>query len=137
MAQSVASTWDDFPGGRSTVTFTGSVARTDTTAKDLFTLNPGDIPLRVSVWGTAVSNAGTNARLSIGSTGNATYFVANMELTGTALTSGGIGQAIPSSATNFMTPLAFVTTVQGTYTEVGTASTTGGPWIVVMEVLKV
>ena len=137
MAQSVASTSANFPRGRQVVAFTGSVATTDTTAKDLFTLQPGDIPLRLSVFGVAASNASVNARLSIGSTGNAGFFVAAMDVKGTALTSGGVGQSFPSSAANLGTPLSFVTTVQGTYAEAGTASTAGGPWIVVMEVLTV
>lgn len=136
MATSVAST-SVFPRGRSVVAFTGSVARTDTTAKDLFTLRAGDIPLRLSIWGTAASDAATNARISIGSTSNVAYFAAGIDVKGTALTSGGLGQAIPSSAANLMTPLAFDTTVQATYAEAGTASATGGPWIVVMEVLTV
>ena len=137
MAQSVASTYPNFPRGRSVVAFTGSVARTDTTAKDLFTLRAGDIPLRVSMFGTAASDASVNARISIGSTGNVAYFAAGLDVKSTALTSGGLGQSFPSSATNLMVPLAFDTTVQATYAEAGTASTTGGPWVVVMEVLTV
>lgn len=137
MATSVASTVQNFPRGRSVVAFTGSVARTDTTAKDLFTLRAGDIPLRLSVFGTVASDAATNARISIGSTSNVAYFAAGIDVKGTALTSGGLGQAIPSSATNLMVPLPFDTTVQATYAEAGTASATGGPWIVVMEVLTV
>ncbi len=136
MATSVAST-GSFPRGRTATTFTGSVERWDTTARDLFFLRAGDIPLNITVYGTAVSNAGTNARLSIGSTSNATYFVSNMDLKGTALTSGGSGIAIPSSATNLGVPLSFDTIVQGTYFEAGTASTSGGPWVVVMQVLTV
>lgn len=137
MAQSVASTAQNFPRGRNVVAYTAQVARTDTTAKDLFTLHRGDIPLRISVYGGTASDAGTNARLSIGSTGNATYFVAAMDLKGSTITSGGIGQSFPSSAANLMVPLDFDTTVQATYAEAGNASTAGGPWTVVMEVLSV
>lgn len=137
MAQSVASTFANFPRGRSPVVFTNSVARTDTSAKDLFTLQAGDIPLRLTIIGAAASDAGTNARISIGSTSNVAYFAAAIDVKSTALTSGGLGQAIPSSVANLGTPLAFDTTVQATYAEAGTASTTGGPWTVVMEVLTV
>lgn len=137
MAQSVASTSQNFPRGRSVVTFTGDVARTDTSAKELFTLRKGDIPLGLRIVGVAASNAGTNARLSVGSTGNATYFAAALDVKSTALTSGGVGQAIPSSAANLGVPLDFDTTVTATYAEAGSAATSGGPWIVVMDVLTV
>lgn len=137
MAQSLASTWDDFPQGRNVSVFTGSVARTDTTAKDLFLLRRGWIPLRLSLLGTAASNAGTNARISIGSTSNASYFAAAVDVKNTALTSGGVGQSIPSSAANLGVPLEFDTMVTATYAEAGSASTAGGPWIVVMDVVTV
>ena len=134
-AVSIASTRYSYPDGRKVVVHTGSVARTDTTAKELFTLNPGDIPIRVEVYSGTASDAGTAATLSIGSTGNATYFVAAMGLTATTITSGGVGQSIPSSAANLGSALEFVTTVTGTYAEGGTASTAGGPWQVFMYVL--
>lgn len=134
-AVSVASTRYNYPDGRSPVVHTADVARTDTTAKELFTLNPGDIPMRIEVFSGTASNAGTNARLSIGSSGNATYFVAAMDLKGTTITSGGAGQSIPSSAANLGTALAFVTTVTATYAEAGTASTAGGPWQIYFWVL--
>jgi len=136
MAQSVAST-SAFIRGRNPVLFTGSVARTDTSAKDLFTLKAGDIPVRIFTWGTAASNAGTSATISLGSTSNVAYFLAGLDVKSTTLTSGGLGQAVPSSAANLATPLAFDTTVQATYAEGGSASSTGGPWIVYMEVLTV
>lgn len=137
MAQSVASTSSTFPRGRQILAFTGSVATTDTTAKDLFQLKAGDIPLRLSIFGTTASNAGTSARISIGSTSNVAFFAAAIDVKGSTLTSGGLGQSVPSSAANLMIPLSFDTTVQATYAEAGTASTAGGPWVVVMEVLTV
>ena len=134
-AVSIASTRYSYPDGRKVVVHTGDVSRSDTSAKDLFTLNPGDIPMRIEVYSGTASNAGTNARLSIGSSGNATYFVAAMDLKGSTVTSGGLGQSIPSSAVNLGTALEFVTTVTATYAEAGTASTAGGPWQVFMYVL--
>lgn len=131
MAQSVASTSTFFPRGRSTVLHTNQVARTDTSAKDLFTLKAGDIPLRLAIQGAAVSNAGTSATLSIGSTSNVAYFLAGFDVKG----SGGVGYATPSSTANLAVPLSFDTVVQATYAEAGTASSSGGPWTVILEVL--
>ena len=134
MAQSVASTSTYFPSGRSKVTYTADVARTDTTAKDLFTLKAGDIPLALGFWSPSVSNAGTSARVSVGSTSNATFFSVGIEVkSGTQST----GQSFPSSATNLGAPLSFDTIVQATYAENGTASSSGGPWVIWMDVLKV
>lgn len=134
-AVSIASTRNSYPDGRKVVVHTGEVARSDTSAKDLFTLNPGDIPLRIETYSGTASNAGTSARLSIGSTGAATYFVAALDVKGSTITSGGIGQSIPSSAANLGTAVQFVTTVTATYAEAGTASTAGGPWQVIFWVL--
>lgn len=136
MAQSVSSTYTFFPRGRQVSYFTGTVARTDTSAKDLFLLKAGDIPLEINVYSPTASDAGTSARLSIGSTSNASYFVAAMDLKGSTITSGGIGQSTPSSAANLAVPLAFDTVVQATYAESGAASTTGGPWTVIFQVLE-
>lgn len=137
MAQSVASTYDEFGrAGRTSVHYFGSVARTDTTAKELFRLSAGDIPigLKVQPQGSA-SNASVNARISVGSTSNAAYFLAAFDVKGTTVTGGGL-QSVPSSAANLYVPLEFDTIVTGTYAEGGTASTAGGPWIVDMEVLR-
>jgi hypothetical protein len=133
MAVNVASTYSNFPRGRSVVAFTNQVARTDTSAKDLFALKAGDIPLRLMVYGATASNASVAATLSIGSTSNVAYFVGGLDVK--TATSAGAVQAIPSSAANLMARLAFDTIVQATYAEAGTASTAGGPWTVVMEVL--
>ncbi len=129
MPLSVAST---SVNGRDVVTYTNHIARSDTSAKDLFTLKLGDIPISLELYGATVSNAGTSALLSIGSTSNASYFAASIELT----EGYGLGPAVPSSTVNLMVPLPFETTVQGTVSEHGTASTAGGPWVVRMDVIK-
>jgi hypothetical protein len=131
MPLSVAST---SVAGRSVVTYTNRVARTDTTAKDLFVLEAGDIPMNLWLYAPAASNAATSALLSIGSTGNSAYFAGAIQLkTGMHAV---LGPSYPSTVSNLMEPLAFQTTVTGTYAEYGTASTAGGPWTIVMEVLK-
>ena len=131
MPLSVAST---SVSGRDPVIYTNRVARTDTTAKDLFLLKAGWIPLNLELYASAASNAGTGALLSIGSTSNAAYFSVGIQLkSGTQ----SVGQSTPSTATNLMEPLEFDTMVQATYAEYGTASTSGGPWTVTMSVLRV
>jgi len=131
MPLSVASTGIS---GRNAVVYTNHVARTDTTAKSLFVLEQGDIPMGLSIYTPAASNAGTGALLSIGSTGNVAYFAGGLQLKSGNL--GRLGRATPSTVSNLMAPLPFQTTVTATYAEYGTASTAGGPWTVVMEVLK-
>ena len=133
MPNSIASTSIN---GRNVVTYTNHVARTDTTAKSLFVLEQGDIPMSLSLYTAAASNAGTGALLSIGSTGaaSAARFAGPMQLkTGMHAV---LGPSTPSTVSNFMEPLPFQTTVTATYAEYGTASTAGGPWVVVVGVIK-
>lgn len=106
-----------------------TVARTDTTAKDLFTLPAGAVPLAVRVIGATGSDAGTTATLSIGKTGTATHFVNAMDVKSTA----GVGQIAPTAANLGASVGASAITVIGTYAETGGAATTGGPWRVVIE----
>jgi len=120
--------------GRDPVVYTNLVRRTDTTAKDLFKLKQGDIPMSLSIYNPVASNAGTGALLSIGSTGNAAYFTGQLQLKSGV--NANLGPSTPSTVSNLMVPLEFDTFVTGTYAEHGTASTTGGPWTVVMTVLK-
>ena len=139
MAESLASTFNSYGrSGYRKVSYGGFVARTDTTAKELFRLSAGDIPTALRIGNTgAASDAGTNARLSIGSTSNATYFLAAFDVKSAgALTNGGGPVSLPSSTANLYRPLAFDTIVTATYAEAGTASTAGGPWFIEMDVLR-
>ena len=137
MTQSIASTYAEYGrSGVKPVKYFGSLARSDTTAKELFRLSAGDIPIgvRVQPHG-AASNAGTAASISVGSTSNVSYFLAGFDVKGTTLTGGGL-QSVPSSVANLYVPLAFDTIVEATYAEAGTASTSGGPWVIEFEVLR-
>lgn len=131
MPLSVASTSIN---GRQPVTYTNRIARTDTTAKDLFILEAGDIPISLQLYTAAASNAGTSALLSIGSTGNAAYFAGAIQVK--SGTHSQLGVSTPSTTSNLMEPLPFQTAVTGTYAEYGAASTAGGPWTVLMQVIK-
>ncbi len=120
---------------RQLVAFIGSVARTDTTAKELCTLPAGAIPVGIRLASTAASNAATTATLSVGTSGGAATTWLNAVDVKTAAT--GQGSLIPanSGSTKLGTALAADETVTGTYAETGAASTAGGPWIVVIEAL--
>lgn len=136
----MASTEDrTYPAGRLVKTYTGQITRTHTVASTLFTLPVGAVPigLRVINHG-AASNAATNARISVGSTGNSSFFLANLDVKSAgALTNGGGGQSVPSSVANLGTALVFKTNVTGVYAEDGSASNTGGPWSILMDVLDI
>lgn len=113
-------------------TVTATVARTDTSAKDLFILPPGAIITGVRVVSPAASDAGTTAVLKVGiKGGSATAIVNNLDVK-TAAT--GAGQVNPN-ATIGGVALTSTTTYTGTYAETGTASTAGGPWTVIFEYL--
>ena len=110
---------------------TNTVARTDTSAKTLFTLPVGAIIVGLDVIGAAVSNAGTTATLSVGKSGGTGIEYLNAyDVKGAT----GSGQQSPTAAL-LMAPVKATadTVVTGTYAETGTASTTGGPWAVVLQ----
>lgn len=127
----------NFQNGRQVTSFVGSVARTDTSAKNLFTLPANCIPTNILLASTAPSNAGTTATLSVGiSGGSGTAFLNAVDVK-TAGTGGGSQKPTGSASTQFGVPLAAATIVTGIYAETGTASSSGGPWIVIIEALVV
>ena len=103
-----------------------SVARTDTSAKDLFVLPAGSTPLALLIRGETASNAGTTAVLDVGITGTAEYFIADTSV----LAAGGGASSNFKPMLKGRTQLTTDTTVTATYAESGTASTVGGPWTV-------
>lgn len=121
---------DSAPNGRNLVAFVGSIARTDTSAKRLFRLPAGSIPVALQYSSPAASDAGTTATISVGqSGGTGTEYLATQDVK-TAGT--GRGQQFPAgpSATLLGAIQASAVDVTGVYAESGTASTTGGPWVV-------
>jgi len=117
-------------------TYRGFVTRTDTAAKDLFTLPKNARLLFFLVWGKAASDAGTSAVLKLGKKGGTgTEFLAAYDVKTAA---SGNGMTLPNAQLlmGYDTTLVDTAkqtvdvTVTGTYTESGTASTTGGPWTV-------
>lgn len=125
-----------FNGGRrQAVSFVGSVARTDTSNKNLFTLPAGCIPTNILIASTAPSNAGTTATLSVGTVAGAVTDFLNALDVKTAGTGGGSQKPTGSASTKFGVPLAADTVVDAVYAETGGASSSGGPWIVIIEAL--
>ena len=123
-----------FAAGRNTTQFVGSIARTDTSAKVLFTLPAGAIPVALTYASPAVSNAGTTATISVGkSGGTGVEFLTTQDVKG----SGGSGHQHPAgpAASLYGTPLAAAVIVTGIYAETGGASNAGGPWLVMIEAI--
>lgn len=110
------------------ITLTNTLARTDTTAKNLFVLPAGAIPLSMSIYSGTASDAATTAVVSVGKTGTATYFVSAQDVKGAS------GQ-LPCAAAAHLGVSVGAAAVQviGTYAETGSASTTGGPFRVTMD----
>ncbi len=126
----------EFQGGRNETQFVGSIARTDTAAKALFTLPAGCIVTGMTIASPTVSNAGTTATISVGkSGGTGAEFLTTYDVKGAT---GSGQQTPPGPATSlFGAVQATPITVTGVYAETGGASNAGGPWVVVFDVLVV
>lgn len=119
-------------------TYRGFITRTDTVAKDLFTLPKNSRLLFFLVWGNAASDAATTATIKLGKKGGTgAEFLAAYDVKTAA---SGNGMTLPNAQLlmgyNTASPNVDVAkqsvdvTVTGTYAETGTASTTGGPWTI-------
>jgi hypothetical protein len=109
------------------------IVRTDTTAFVAAWLPKDAVITGIYVIGSAASDAGTSAVVGIGSTSSANEYLASFDVK-TAATGEGYnpaGAAAVGSA--MMSKLTSSTPVYAKYTEVGTASSAGGPWYVKLE----
>jgi len=121
------------PKPRDSLTKFFSVARTDTTAALQAKLPKGSLITGMYVIGAAASDAQTTAVISVGTTVTANELMASYDVK-TAATGEGYniaGAAAVGSA--FASKLTVDTPVYAVYAETGTASTTGGPWVVKLE----
>lgn len=118
-----------YPGNKVLSAVVGTVARTDTTAKNLGVMPAGAIPVSTRWSGPVNSDAGTTATLSAGHTAGTEFIDA------VSVKSGSASQNLPASGANFGSAISTTadTTITGVYAETGTASTTGGPWTVIVE----
>ena len=125
-----------FPSGRTNPSFMGTIARTDTTAKVLFTLPAGCIPVALNYTSPAVSNAGTTATISVGKQGGTgVEFLTTVDVKGA--TGSGFQNPVGPAASLGGAALAAATVVTGVYAETGGASSSGGPWVIVVDVIDV
>lgn len=121
------------PKARGTLTKVGTLARTDTTAKELFGLPKGAIIIGIYVIGAAASNAGTTATIGIGSTTSANEYMTGYDVK-TAATGEGYNVAGGAAVGSAMaTPIASDLPVYGIYAESGVASSSGGDWTIKVE----
>lgn len=118
------------PAGSVARHYTGTIRYSHTSNVKLFTLPPQSTILSARVIGSVVSDAGTNARISIGCNTNERVFLSEYNVK----TNGNL-QAYPSSflllgALNNPNPVDVI----GRYDEIGQAATVGA-WVVDFEVL--
>jgi len=121
------------PPAVAVLTKTCRIARTDTTAFDAFTLPKGAVICGSYVMGTVASDAATTATVSVGSNPGTTNecvaaFSVKTNGLGYFATGDTAGTSIGASA-----GLTADTLMKAVYAETGTASTTGGPWLVKVE----
>lgn len=119
------------PPGVAIITKTVQVARTDTTAFDAFVLPKYAVVKGAYVTGVTNSNASLTAIIDIGTNpGTLDEIVDSFSV----LTQGdGYYVAGATGGTAMGTQLTADTLYKAKYTETGTASNTGGPWLVSVE----
>lgn len=127
-----------FAAGHNVTPYIGSIARTDTSAKVLFTLPAGFIPLTIDVSSVAASDAGSTATISVGkSGGTGAELLATYDVKTAAKGKGSNRPDNSGSAAYGASVGTSPYVVTGVYAETGGASTTGGPWVVKIEGIQV
>ena len=107
------------------------VARTDTTAFEAFILPKGSVVAGAYVLGSVASDAATTAIIDVGTNpGTSDQIVDSF-----SVKTNGVGYFATGATTGaFMgAQLPSDTLFKARYAETGTASTTGGPWLVKVE----
>lgn len=107
------------------------VARTDTTAFNAFVLPKGAVIAGAYVMGPSVSDAATTAIVDVGTNPGTSDEIVNSF----SVKTNGLGyHAVGSTGgTSMGQQLTADTLYKAMYSETGTASTTGGPWLVKVE----
>lgn len=110
---------------------TCQIARTDTTAFEAFVLPKGAVICGAYVMGTVASDAATTATVSVGSNPGTT----NEAVAAFSVKTNGVGYFAVGAqgGTSMGSQLTADTLIKARYAETGTASTTGGPWLVKVE----
>lgn len=122
------------PPAVGSVTKIVEVKTSDTTAFDAFVLPRGARLCGAYIISSTASDAGTSATISMGSNPGTTNEVFNGYDVKTAASGAGYN-TIPGSkmGSGWTTPAANDIMIKAKYTEAGTTSTTGGPWLVKVE----
>lgn len=107
------------------------VARTDTTPFDFFILPKGAVLSGAYIMGTTASDAATTAVINVGSNPGTT----NEAIAAFSVKTNGVGYfaAGAQGGTGLGIQATADTLIKAAYAETGTASTTGGPWLVKVE----
>lgn len=122
------------PPAIASVTKIVEVTRSDTTAFDAFVLPKGARLAGAYVIGSTASDAGTSAAITLGSNPGTTNEVFNGYDVKTAASGAGYNTIPGSKIGSGWTAVASSDIlIKAKYTEAGTASTTGGPWLVKVE----
>ena len=110
---------------------TVKIARTDTTAFNAFVIPKGAVIAGAYIMGGTSSDAASTATVSVGSNPGTT----NECVAAYSVKSAGAGYfaAGATAGTSLGSQLTADTLMKAVYAETGTASTTGGPWIVKVE----
>jgi hypothetical protein len=115
-------------GGVAIEAMSGTVSRTDTTAKALFDLPPGAVPLDVLInVTTAFNDSGTDV-LDVGKTGTDNYFVSALDVSAT-------GRKAPTRTNLDVSVGSSKITVTAKYTGQNGNSTTGAAVVTVLYVV--
>ena len=133
MTVSAAQLGLSYPKPRELITKFFKVSRTDTTAAIKTVLPKWAMLVGAYVIGGVASDAATTATLSFGSTATATEYVSGYDVKTAATGVGYNPVAGKAVGTAWGVALATDLPVYAKYAETGTASTTGGPWIVKLE----
>ena len=111
---------------------TVQVKRTDTTAFDAFWLPKNAVLAGAYVLGLTASDAGTTALIHVGTNpGTTNDVLASFDVKGA--TGQGYAAAGAKGGTAMGTQMTADTLMKAVYVETGTASATGGPWLVKVE----
>ena len=121
------------PPASSIITKTCQIARTDTTAFNAFTIPKGAVLCGAYVMGLVASDAATTATLNVGSNPGTTNEVIAAYDVKTAGSGVGYYTAGSKAGTSMGSAFTADTLIKARYSETGTASTTGGPWLVKVE----
>ena len=108
------------------------VARTDTIAFEAFSLPSGAVIAGAYVLGTTASDAQTTAVISVGTNpGTTNEILVSFDVKGA--TGQGYAAAGAAGGTSMGAQLTADKLIKAKYAETGTASATGGPWLVKVE----